>query len=250
MKKLSNLLLAYILIASSMQQSFSQSSVLLLPNKIDGTDKDGHSFKYANGYRYMETFDSSILTFSKTNLIRGGSTSLFAYTVFPFDSNVSIETDTFKVYSFDSTILSQSVADGSVSSVPPVTSSEPSVNLALIAPLTFTYSNPLITNKENDVFASEIIETTGKITGNNPFNSISFFPNPSSGFFSVTGETLTIENFEITVYDVLGHVVFYRSLKNNIGNFRIEININGDGIYILQLSNGKESITEKVVIQR
>jgi len=52
------------------------------------------------------------------------------------------------------------------------------------------------------------------------------------------------------VYDVLGHVVFYRSLKNNIGNFRIEININGDGIYILQLSNGKESITEKVVIQR
>lgn len=82
-------------------------------------------------------------------------------------------------------------------------------------------------------------------TGNH--QSISIFPNPSSGKFTVETDDGRINTIE--VYSSIGNKVF---AKSNVGLqtiFGIDISAYGKGIYFVKINNGKTSFSKKIVLQ-
>lgn len=75
---------------------------------------------------------------------------------------------------------------------------------------------------------------------------ISVTPNPSKGKFSIETFAFTIHNLEVT--DILGKVVFQQT---EINNNRVELNLSTQpkGVYLLTLSDDKNVITKKLVIE-
>ncbi len=76
--------------------------------------------------------------------------------------------------------------------------------------------------------------------------SISVFPNPSNGVFTVK----TIENnSNITVMNVLGSVV-YSKVNVAKGNNNIDLSQLGEGAYFIKVANGNNNLTTRIVITK
>ena len=71
-------------------------------------------------------------------------------------------------------------------------------------------------------------------------SSISIYPNPSNGTFSVNVEN----NLNLEVFDIAGKIIHTRTLS---GNTIIELNT--AGVYFLRFSNTEGSLTKRVVVQ-
>ena len=83
-------------------------------------------------------------------------------------------------------------------------------------------------------------------------SSISIYPNPSHGEFTIELEGLKDEVSDLTVFNELGVVVYKQEVKVQSNNTQIELNLSGSkpGLYFLVLQNGKEvKTTQKLLIQ-
>ena len=69
-------------------------------------------------------------------------------------------------------------------------------------------------------------------------NSMSFFPNPSSGYISINSH----EELEAVIFDLLGKEL----IRENI-NGRLDINSLEKGTYILNLTDGLNTSTHKII---
>jgi hypothetical protein len=81
-------------------------------------------------------------------------------------------------------------------------------------------------------------------------SSVKVFPNPSSnGIFNYSGNIPAARNVELTVVDLMG-----RRLQNeqHNGNEEQTVDLSGfpDGVYLLRIDNGKETLSIKVIKQR
>lgn len=76
-------------------------------------------------------------------------------------------------------------------------------------------------------------------------NSFIIYPNPSSGIFYVSGEN--IQSYKVFIYNVLGEKIFEINCKDN--NTLINLTRQPKGIYFVNIDNGKEVISKKMVIQ-
>ena len=78
----------------------------------------------------------------------------------------------------------------------------------------------------------------------------SVFPNPSSGLFTITMNTNTADNYNLTVRDIQGKEVYSEMISVN-GEFRRDFDFSSfaKGVYYLQIQNGESSKVEKLIIQ-
>lgn len=90
--------------------------------------------------------------------------------------------------------------------------------------------------------------TTALVT---PVNSFEVFPNPTTGAFKAVVNNSS-ESIQCRITNMMGQIVFSKIVAGNIGAETV-LEFDGSdyakGIYTLELSNGKESVTQKVILK-
>ena len=75
--------------------------------------------------------------------------------------------------------------------------------------------------------------------------SISVFPNPSSGNFTINPGNKTAET-EIYIYDLLGNCILNKSINNNL---EIDLSFQPKGIYFMEIVSGRKRQVKKLILQ-
>lgn len=86
---------------------------------------------------------------------------------------------------------------------------------------------------------------------NEALNSISVFPNPTTGLFNVSTTNANFTELLINIFDIQGQEVFNALEKNNSSNYTKQINLEGlaKGLYYIKLTTGFGVKTQKLIIQ-
>lgn len=78
---------------------------------------------------------------------------------------------------------------------------------------------------------------------------VNVYPNPSKGQFNVAISSNVVDNYSITVLDMLGRVVnSYTNLPN--GEFNIDLSNEANGFYFIKVQSGDSVATQKVVVNK
>ncbi len=79
--------------------------------------------------------------------------------------------------------------------------------------------------------------------------NILFYPNPSSGEFTIESTDLFSSKLGISIFDLTGKLVFTRTIKSSGSEKQIRLDLSLDrGMYIVKLTNGNEQIAKRLVI--
>ena len=110
------------------------------------------------------------------------------------------------------------------------------------------YDVQVIANCDNGLTsdASETIQFTTLIDGVNNYdldNSISVYPNPTSGQFTIYNEQCTINS--VDVYDVYGKLISTTKVEDT--QVTLDINTYADGIYFARILTDKGVVTKRIV---
>ena len=81
------------------------------------------------------------------------------------------------------------------------------------------------------------------------FNSISVFPNPNTGEFTITFDNKQSSNIYIDVFDIRGRQIFSNKYLST-GNFNQKVNLKNaqSGMYVLRISDDTSILTKKIII--
>lgn len=112
---------------------------------------------------------------------------------------------------------------------------------------------PCSSTRQGNIRNSSKSNTASQTTGINELSndlSIIISPNPSNGKFTILIDNgqLTIDNFKLSIYNVLGEGIYLSELKQRTTN---EINLFDvpKGIYFVKINNGDGVYTRKIVKQ-
>ncbi len=83
---------------------------------------------------------------------------------------------------------------------------------------------------------------------NKSLNTVSAFPNPSNGQFTING--ITAGKWKMQVIDITGRNVQSSTFNSNGGNSSLDLNNLSDGQYQLVFSNESQILTTKIVINK
>ena len=102
----------------------------------------------------------------------------------------------------------------------------------------------------SSVSAISNVNVTGINEVNVESSTISIYPNPNNGQFTLNFSTVELMNYTIKLHDANGKLVFENELKNFIGNYSKEVDVtkNGKGEYFLSITNSKNQKIEKVIV--
>lgn len=100
-------------------------------------------------------------------------------------------------------------------------------------------------------FNKELVESVN-ITDLPNVDIHSIYPNPSKGNFNLVFEAKNPTNLQINVYSVIGNQVYQTNYRTTTGLNALQIQLNNieNGIYFVELSNGKETTVQKIVIKK
>ena len=81
--------------------------------------------------------------------------------------------------------------------------------------------------------------------------SLSIYPNPTSGNFTVTFTASSSMNVELTVLDLQGQVIYNNALGSVSGDVKEAINLNdiAAGMYFVELKVNDSKITRKLIVE-
>ena len=71
------------------------------------------------------------------------------------------------------------------------------------------------------------------------------FPNPSSGIVYISQDN--VRNSEVRVYSMLGKEVYSNTL---LGSLRMDLSTFNNGVYFIEINNGQEKMTERLILNR
>lgn len=78
---------------------------------------------------------------------------------------------------------------------------------------------------------------------------VNVYPNPSNGQFNVAISSNEVDNYTITVLDMMGRVVnTYDNLPN--GEFNIDLSNEANGFYFIKVQSGDSVATQKVIVNK
>jgi len=78
---------------------------------------------------------------------------------------------------------------------------------------------------------------------------LTIYPNPNSGSFNVKLNSVSDNKIDVTVFDIRGRRVFNTTyIATPEFNKRIDLNRVQSGMYLLQISDGLDTITKKVIV--
>jgi hypothetical protein len=80
-----------------------------------------------------------------------------------------------------------------------------------------------------------------------PINSFNIYPNPTHNTFTISLNQWTVDNVQLTVFDISGRCVYEKQIRN-FAQSEIRNNFS-PGIYFVKVSDGERSTTQKLIIQ-
>ena len=75
-------------------------------------------------------------------------------------------------------------------------------------------------------------------------NSISIYPNPSTGEFTIQSSLFNVQNVE--VYNTIGEKVISKTLNSKLGT----LNLNENGIYFVKINSNGKTFTKKIIVNK
>ena len=94
------------------------------------------------------------------------------------------------------------------------------------------------------------LSTITGIEEKNESNNISVFPNPNNGKFIMNAENFAnLNGVNISIYNIIGNIVFEKKLINNLENYTIDLSNEAKGVYYIKVGNKLGTTIEKMVIQ-
>lgn len=103
----------------------------------------------------------------------------------------------------------------------------------------------------DDKSAKKISETVNLDKKELSIDQLKFSPNPNEGKFDLSFKLDKKQAVQIKIFDVQGKEVYSEKVSEFDGKYNnnIDISENGEGIYILQIIQGKKASTNKIVIK-
>lgn len=101
-----------------------------------------------------------------------------------------------------------------------------------------------------DTSAIYAFTTTGINTSDINNMSLSIFPNPNDGHFTLNFDVTNKDNYTIILKNILGQIVFKDILTNFSGIYSTQIDISrfGKGIYTISISNSEHENVKKISV--
>jgi hypothetical protein len=98
-----------------------------------------------------------------------------------------------------------------------------------------------------------VVTDTCSLTGVNDLfvnNHLDVYPNPNNGEFTVSFNTLNIDNYLIKVTNTIGQTVYEEKLDHFSGAYSNKIDISAftKGVYMLSVSNSRNQTVKKVLV--
>jgi len=82
-------------------------------------------------------------------------------------------------------------------------------------------------------------------------NDLFIYPNPSRGLFNISFESLKSQDFEITLFNMIGKEIFSDKFDDFFGkyNHQIDLSTKSKGIYFLEIETNEGLINKKLIMQ-
>ena len=98
-------------------------------------------------------------------------------------------------------------------------------------------------------YTLEICSSSPLSIEENKLSDLRVFPNPNNGSFTVGFNPKSGQNISVQVYDIRGRLM-YTNTYNSVNRFEEVINLNNaqSGVYLLQISDGPQRVTKKIIV--
>lgn len=112
------------------------------------------------------------------------------------------------------------------------------------------------TNSNDQSMINVNVLDPNTVTGisNSAIQQVAFtiHPNPSNGEFTVNMNGLKSENAKVSVYSLIGKLVYESDVETSSGNLVKDINVNqlSNGVYFIKVSADNKEFTKKVVLNK
>ena len=108
--------------------------------------------------------------------------------------------------------------------------------------LVVTDANGCIDSSIVTILPSSTIET-------NEFEKIRVYPNPSKDIFNILFENSSDQHLSISIYDILGKLIYYKNYNNVNSDFKASINLEKylGSLYLLEIKTKDQIIKKKLI---
>ena len=98
-------------------------------------------------------------------------------------------------------------------------------------------------------YTLEICSSSPLSIEENKLSDLRVYPNPNNGSFTVGFDPKSGQNISVQVYDIRGRLM-YTNTYNSVSRFEEVINLNNaqSGVYLLQISDGPQRVTKKIIV--
>ena len=185
------------------------------------------------------------------------------------DSNNCFFTDTIVVFEPDQIVASLTINSGNLESLGsggtmPYTYEiyDPSGNLFAstsnnmgvsfsINPVVLGTYTLVVTDANGCIDSSQANVLPSTITEIQTINDLKIYPNPSNDIFNINFNSMKKQNFDISIYNILGERIFNEYHSNLIGEFKCSFNLyNFDrSVYFLEISSEQTMINKKLILK-
>ena len=95
-----------------------------------------------------------------------------------------------------------------------------------------------------------VIDDVSAIEENNMINGLTIFPNPTDGLITIGFESLQADDFNISIQNVLGVVIFEEKLIKFSGLYQKQINLEeySNAIYLVKIKTAFAEINKKIIL--
>jgi hypothetical protein len=120
----------------------------------------------------------------------------------------------------------------------------------------YMYHCHILKHEDMGMMGQFLVQCSGlSVSEEDSQDKIGIFPNPSNGIFNISGARFD-GHVIVSIYNVLGEVVYYKSLPassaNTIAGHPLVVDVEDipSGMYFIRLETGGTKSSEKIVIQK
>jgi len=77
---------------------------------------------------------------------------------------------------------------------------------------------------------------------------VDFYPNPSNGSFKLNIKEDGLNEFNVTIYDLKGLVVFEKTFRGLFAGISFDMKLKKPGLYLVKINTGNDQMVEKIII--
>jgi hypothetical protein len=110
--------------------------------------------------------------------------------------------------------------------------------------LVVTDANGCIDSSQANLLPSSLAEIQ-------TINDLKIYPNPSNDIFNIYFSSMKKQNFDISIYNILGERIFNEYHSNLIGEFKCSFNLNNfdSSVYFLEIISKQTMINKKLILK-